>query len=824
MRGRRDTGGGGGLMPSLIANCLARLVAEGRISQKAASQAQQIHDGMQGDLLKEMGQSSADAVAALEAARVMGEQARLRKVSIAKDAIALTNARERMLAHPKGKVAGLGSMLARDIYEKGGENLDKGSQAIFGRLNKMFGPSNELLSSKLAGLRQDIALAKSAVREIFGDKTGNSSAEQIAKGWKNATDYAANRAKAAGKLFQINDDWRVFQFWTSKRVHDVGVDEFLHDINSAMASGGLRVLDKETSTVATPMKLPEILKGAYHDITTGGGQGTSSGAFSPQMRVFRFADGKAGADAWLNLMGKYGPGQDIYSSMRQHLQGMSREIALLEQFGPNYRSNFKVLHNEAVAAARDEGAKVIRLASSPRMLAKMFDTFTGKSYGVSSELMHGLMAGVRGWLTAVQLPGAVIASTFGDSATTALASQHMGIPAVRVFANAAKTFAADSPERRAFAARLLIDSSATGASAIDHARYAGEWLTHGTPGKVADTMLRVTGLQAETDALQRAFTMEGLGHIADQVGKAFKNTDAGFQTFLTRYGITPKEWDVIRKAPVIDYEGARYFDPSGVADDRLGEKMMAAVLSERDFSVVTPDLRVRALMTPTAPKGSVAGVLWQSAGMYRSFTVSMAMTHMLRTAMQSDYTTKIGYGLKLALFTTVAGAMTILAKDMVYGKDPRQMNSWRFWAQASLAGGGLGVFGDFFSNAFSNTTGGGIAAAIGGPMVSVADDLRRTFSPAFSELAAGNFAGAEDKFGAALAREMRRNLIPTPFYARLAGDRLLWDQVQAAVDPQYRKSWKRQEEMLKQGYGSQFWWRPGSTTPDRPPNIGNAIQ
>ena len=71
-------------MASVIANCLNRLVKEGRIGVKAARDALALHEGMQGRLGEEMGPATADGVAALEAARIMGEQARARKVSIAK--------------------------------------------------------------------------------------------------------------------------------------------------------------------------------------------------------------------------------------------------------------------------------------------------------------------------------------------------------------------------------------------------------------------------------------------------------------------------------------------------------------------------------------------------------------------------------------------------------------------------------------------------------------------------------------------------------------------------------------------------------------------
>jgi hypothetical protein len=50
---------------------------------------------------------------------------------------------------------------------------------------------------------------------------------------------------------------------------------------------------------------------------------------------------------------------------------------------------------------------------------------------------------------------------------------------------------------------------------------------------------------------------------------------------------------------------------------------------------------------------------------------------------------------------------------------------------------------------------------------------------------------------------------PGTFYTKLAVDRLLWDNLQQLVDPDYRGSFRRMEETLRKDTGQQFWWRPG---------------
>ncbi len=66
--------------------------------------------------------------------------------------------------------------------------------------------------------------------------------------------------------------------------------------------------------------------------------------FKDEQRVFRFQEGQRGADAYLAMMDKYGPGQGHYFPMMQlHAEKMARELAMLHVFGPGFRSSSEQL-------------------------------------------------------------------------------------------------------------------------------------------------------------------------------------------------------------------------------------------------------------------------------------------------------------------------------------------------------------------------------------------------------------------------------------------------------------------------------------------------
>ena len=58
------------------------------------------------------------------------------------------------------------------------------------------------------------------------------------------------------------------------------------------------------------------------------------------------------------------------------------------------------------------------------------------------------------------------------------------------------------------------------------------------------------------------------------------------------------------------------------------------------------------------------------------------------------------------------------------------------------------------------------------------------------------------------------------WYARLAMERLIFDEPEAAIDPNAAKSFRRIEQGARRDYGQKFWWRPGTPLPRRGPDLG----
>jgi hypothetical protein len=808
-----------------IANCLSKLVAANRITQKAADDALAIHEGVQGRLYPEMGPATADAGAALEAARIMAQAAKERKLEAAQQAIKQVAILDRMDKHPQGKTTALMSALVRDNWEGGAAmgtalNIESHAEGITKKLLGFLDGAMSPYASRTAGLpgfQGHMASIWNVVDELFGKDTGDESAKAAAKGFKDATEYAVDRVRRSGKRISVLEDWRLPQFWDASRAKKVTEREFTDDLMNEITAGNMRVMDKGGFGDAPRGAIPGIIQNAYKDITLGRGTGAAGpSGFSNQLRVFRFDN----PDAYKRLMKKYGVGDGgLYNTLMGHIGGMGKEIAFVEVLGPQYEANFKKLLEVASKDDKERAGTILSklkrsmTMNSPGAVQRTYDSLSGKLGLPQSELIASLGGGMRNLQTAARLGSAAVAAIPGDSMTMTLAAKYNGIPATSVLARFVKDLTNDH-QAEAIARQLNLTAASVIDSALGAKRFSDEIVGRGVTGQFADSVMRVSGLNAWTEGLKRAFSMEMMGMLARESENKFEALDIVTKGFLQRYGFSPKDWDALRSAPHLEAEGAKFFDVNAVEDQRLADRMMSAIIDERHMAVLEPDARIRGAVAGGVQRGTIVGEAVRSATQFKSFPMTFMMTHLMRTAMQDGAWNKAAYASKLLLLTTFAGAATVQAQSLIAGRDPSNVNPMenpKFWLESFIRGGGGGMLADLV---YSSTTRGGDGLkeyAFGpgpGAAVSGIGDLAQAL------------AGQKELSGKSLAQHLKAW---TPgsslWFTKLATDRLIFDNIQAMIDPDYRKSFSRYEKRMKKDFGQTFWWVPGQAAPKRLPKL-----
>lgn len=795
-----------------VVDCIEKLVKVGQISRQVADEALGLYERSKGEFGRTMGPASAEAAAGLAAARALEASAKRLKNDTAKQAIAWAKAEERILAHPKGRVAGIMSMLTRDIWEAGGENVATKTEVVWAQLSRKVDHALEAYSPGILGQsRQQIAGVRNLVRELFGIESGDATAKAAAAGWKAAEKEATDRITAAGRNIPFSEEWRLPQFWDTLRTRSFALDEFKADFAAEVERGGLTLWDRDTGAPAKLERRDLVLERAYRDITVGDSLAT---AFSPEQRTFQFAEGPAGAEAWLRLQEKYGSGENVFGTLMGHLHKMANEIALVEVIGPNHgaivRAALTMAKEQEAGLSPLQRLNPLRMLESRSIAERTYDGLTGRANAVDGPMMAGFFGGLRSLNVASKLGGAIISAVPGDSVTTALAASHNGMAPGRILTGVIRELGRGGAESRQIAARLQLTAHAAMDSAHGFVRFAGEASGPHILKAMANTVIRAQGLAAWTDMMKRVFTMEFMGHLADHAGHtldALRKVNGPLANFLERHQIGAAEWDAIRAGRPLEVEGARFLDTEAIADRALREKLLGAVIEERAFAILEPDARIRAVMTGGTTAGTFWGEMVRSATLFKSFSVTMVATHLMRIATQGPIETKIWNGAAFVLFNLLAGAAAIQARAVLYGKTPEAMDSPGFWVRSGLQSGSLGVYGDLI-NASSSRTGRSFVSDLAGPAIGGAEDVARLSSVQLRRL----MEGAETTFGAEAVRTARR-YDPGTWYTRLAVDRLLFDQLQILVDPDYRGSFRRAEKAAQRDFGQHFWWAPGDALP-----------
>jgi len=340
-------------------------------------------------------------------------------------------------------------------------------------------------------------------------------------------------------------------------------------------------------------------------------------------------------------------------------------------------------------------------------------------------------------------------------------------------------------------------------STIANSRYA-EHAT-GKVQQVAETVLRLSGMNAYTEAGRKAFGMEFMANIAEDFDKPFN--DFKLKETFDRYGFTEADWEKLKTSKPIDQDGSVFFDVQDMMskDKDLAIKVMEMVHTETDYAVLVPDARVRAITTAGEQRGTVKGEIARTMTQFKSFPITMLTTHIGRMAGLSR-ADGLQYGAKLFVMTTVLGSVALELKDLAAGKSSRLQGTidnqnWGKHLMASiLQGGGLGIFGDFFfqdQSRFGNSP----VVTLSGPLGSLVEDVY--------SITAGNIhqeAEGKDVYWGSDIVDLGKKYLPGQnlWYTRLLFDRMVFDTIKKMADPKYNKKVRQQTKRMRKETGQEW--------------------
>jgi hypothetical protein len=819
-----------------VMSCIARLHSEGKINDRQRKEAEDVYNGVFGRLYPNMPRASAEATAAVQTAEILDKLAQQRKYGVARNMIATAEGQGRIDA-AENPIRGFMDIMSSNIHGRGSINAESMAHDYESRWSKAMNGIMEKYGAKRAGFKQDTAGVRNLMREIGGEDTGDKTAKELAEAWKAGDKFSTDTALKLGKSFSPIEDYRP-QHWEGSRVRKFGTEAFNAMAREHNAKGGLEIIDPETGAPANPLRFEEILASSGQKIAKDRPtEGGLASPFNPEARVFRFTPGKAGNDAYLAMMDKFGIGSGGYvAALEGHVRRASHELAMAHMLGPDWRTTGEGLLNYALDkhATKDFSApekwfsgdmtKINPLESS-WAARRLWDYTSGKTSQVGNEMLAGLFNGARAFATSRKLGSAIITAIPTDSVNWLMASRHLGMDQGRLLATVTRDLFFDNATTRADVARLGINAQSAAVEALTTKRFSDQVLGENFMGRLGQTVIHGQGLARWDQVIRRSFIKEFLGTIASRAGKSWDDLDAPFKDhFLTAYNFTPKEWDTLADpAHHLDLGEASYLDLDKLTakDEGLRQKLMSAVYDEQHFAyVVGGSNRIRA-MTHGGQAGTLPAELARSSFLFKNFPMTFLGTWGARAMTQPGAIPKLMLAGRLLAYTTFAGALTMQAKALLQGKDPVDMTNPASWLDASVSGGGFGIAGDWIREVLGGhgTPMEKAGELMLGPLASDVKDVGDLVLGARDEV-----LDQKVNFGAQLARDIKdftpgNNL----WYLRLMAQRMLFDEIQKEIDPNYQQSFDRQRERSLKLRNQDFYWAPGETAPARGPNLGAAV-
>ncbi|HCM3837844.1 hypothetical protein [Klebsiella quasipneumoniae] len=686
----------------------------------------------------------------------------------------------------------------------------------------------EAVDPRFFHLFEDEASVRDLVYEMRGQDTGNVRAKKGAKAWAGVTELLRQRFNDAGGDIGYLENWGTPQHHSMEKVGRVPQDKWVSDVIGKLDR---KYYIKDDGQLMSDAELKTFLGEAYNTIATGGLNKLSdtgmriSGARSNRgnaSRQIHFKD----ADSYLEYQREYGD-RSLWEVMVGHLEGISKDIALVETYGPNpdhvFRSILDEVTAEQATANPERTGRIKRLANSTENL---YNFIAGKTQPIANPHIARWSDNIRNWMVASRLGSALLAS-FSDLGTMYMSAKVANIPMNRLFMNQLEAM---NPANRTELARARRAGLAMESLLGSVNRWAMDNMGPSVSRWAATAVMRASGLTAWTDAHKRAYGVTMMGSLGEVVSRApdLRSLDDSDFRILKSKGITEQDFSVWKLAQQEDWgngnttmltpESIMRIPDAAVMHLGLPERvrfeamrrLLAAVSEEVDMAVITPGAREQLLTGGGLQRGTWKGELTRSVFLFKSFPISVVLRHWTRAMGMPSAGGRAAYIAAFLASTTMLGALSQQLNDLASGRNPREMtgkDAGKFWLGALLKGGGLGLYGDFLLSDHTRYGGGALASMLG-PVAGLVDDVVKLAQG----IPLNAVEGKPEQTGGDLVK-LGKGLIPGAnlWYAKAALDHMIFNQLQEYFSPGYLR---KMEQRSKKEFNQTYWWRPQDVTPE----------
>lgn len=458
---------------------------------------------------------------------------------------------------------------------------------------------------------------------------------------------------------------------------------------------------------------------------------------------------------WIEVNEQLGDGS-IHEAVLFGMMKGGTDIGLMKMFGTNPRGAFlaDVDHvkgklfersSNGDVAAEKQLKEITGKTSEGGWFTNLFDQLDGSANIAVNPTAANVMRGIRSYESMTKL-GMSAVSGLSDLPARAAALQWHGqgfFSGLGKSISAIVTPMADN-ERNALARQMLSSMNGLVGDIASHLD-AGNTI-NGKSSKLLNLFFTMNGQKFMTDRLRMQTVRDLWNSITVHSDEAFTALPEKMQISMRRYAITEQHWDYMRSNLMTDRDGVKYAASDvimGESDDVIRKMMGKADASEREIarfkedfertwrgyfvgttseSVTDPSLAARALVTGGTRPGTLSGELMRTVTQFKSYPVTMMLTHMNREMHRAGRANISGL-LGMVIGMTTAGYMASVAKDILKGRTPKGIEDEGDMAKilmnSFMQGGSMGIMGDLIFYDWSKNNAG--VSLLGPTAGSVAD-------------------------------------------------------------------------------------------------------
>ena len=548
-------------------------------------------------------------------------------------------------------------------------------------------------------------------------------------------------------------------------------------------------------------------------------------------RVLHFKSAKH----WFHYNEKFGTGS-LKETYYGGLMTAGRNIGMLDTLGTKPRENFNkiriAIHNRLKAEKRNPESVVNETQFNKFMnvVDGTVYTFDGGEFGFAVAKWSAIS---RAFINTTKLGGAVI-SAAADIGIYGSEMKFQGRSFLggmgEAFVGLGRIKNTKQKQEIARAAGLMADGTTYDVSGRHQ---VGDNLTKGWT-KIQRTFFKYNLLSWWTNTLKENAMLGMSNYYANQKGLSFDQLNKPLQDFFGLYNIDSTRWDIIRKTLMTKADDGMEFlnissldqlDANGkfVVSDADIKKItgmddltpqetqierqkfkysISGMLLDRSiYAVIEPDARVKGIMTQGTLAGTGIGETFRFFGQFKSFPFAIANKVLGREIafLKSGPNQNIGRGIQglssILITTAFMGYISMTAKDLLRGKEPRDPNKQATIMAALLQGGGLGIYGDVLFKEFRDA--GSLLGSLAGPFPLTIVELGQAlqYALSFEE-------GSGAKAGKKAYRAISSNIpFLNLFYIKLAFDYMIGFQLMETMNP---GGLKRVEKRMKKEYNQEY--------------------